>query len=313
MDGIQLARELVDQGLERAEIATLVRRGELTRLRRGAYAIDEPEDERTAYLRLIAATLGQADTDVVASHTAAAVLHGLPFPRAASRRIDLTRPGGTSGGYVRSTVHLHVAPVGPGDRTVIDGWPTTSLARTAVDVARSSPYRHAVAVIDAALKQGLSPDLLVGSLSDLTGFRGIRKAWRAATFADGRSESVGESSSRVILVDAGLPRPTLQYEVWDDNRKIARCDFAWEEFCTVGEFDGMIKYGRLLKPGQSVSDVIVAEKLREDAIRDAGWQVVRWIWADLSDPTHLAHRLHRAFARGSTFRSVPGPSANATV
>ncbi len=304
-----MARELVDRGFDRAEIATLVRRGELTRLRRGAYVSDEAEDERAAYRRLVVATLGQADIDVVASHTAAAVLHGLPFPRAVSRRIDLTRPGGTSGGYVRGAVHLHAAPLGPADRAVIDGLPTTSLARTAVDVARSAPYRHAVAVLDAALGQGLTGDAMVDSLDTLTGFRGIRKAWRVAAFADGRSESVGESTSRIVMADVGLPAPTPQYEVYDGDRLVARCDFAWEEFRTVGEFDGMIKYGRLLKPGQSVTDVVVAEKLREDAIRDAGWQVVRWIWSDLSNPSLLARRLHRAFARGSGRI----PSTNATV
>jgi len=44
---------------------------------------------------------------------------------------------------------------------------------------------------------------------------------------------------------------------------------------TVGEFDGKIKYGRLLKPGQRIEDEIFEEKLREDAVRDLGLQVVR--------------------------------------
>jgi len=51
-------------------------------------------------------------------------------------------------------------------------------------------------------------------------------------------------------------------------------DFYWDEQKTVGEFDGKIKYGRLLKPGQRIEDVVFAEKLREDAVRDLGLQVV---------------------------------------
>jgi hypothetical protein len=41
------------------------------------------------------------------------------------------------------------------------------------------------------------------------------------------------------------------------------------------------------------------EKRREDALRDLGWEVVRWMWADLFAPAQLLDRLARAFARGS--------------
>jgi hypothetical protein len=76
-------------------------------------------------------------------------------------------------------------------------------------------------------------------------------------------------------------------------------DFYWEEHKTVGEFDGKIKYGRLLKPGQRIEDVIFDEKIREDAVRDLGLQVVRWITRDLYRPGVLRERVLRAFARAS--------------
>jgi hypothetical protein len=53
-------------------------------------------------------------------------------------------------------------------------------------------------------------------------------------------------------------------------------DFLWRDQRLVGEFDGKVKYGRLLKPGQSVSDVVYDEKVREDRIRDEDLGVVRW-------------------------------------
>ena len=71
-----------------------------------------------------------------------------------------------------------------------------------------------------------------------------------------------------------------------------------EEFRTLGEFDGKEKYGRYLKPGQTVADAVFAEKRRGDALRDLGWQIVRWIWADLYHPQELRRRLERAFERG---------------
>ena len=94
----------------------------------------------------------------------------------------------------------------------------------------------------------------------------------------------------VISFAGGLPAPELQREIVG-----AFVDFAWPAFRTVGEFDGRVKYGKYLRPGQDPADAVVAEKIREDRIRDEGWRVVRWVWADLEDFRVVAHRLRRAF------------------
>ena len=60
------------------------------------------------------------------------------------------------------------------------------------------------------------------------------------------------------------------------------------------EFDGRVKYGRLLKPGEDPGDAVFKEKLREDALRRAtGWAVERATWRDLSHPVDLARRTRR--------------------
>jgi hypothetical protein len=112
------------------------------------------------------------------------------------------------------------------------------------------------------------------------------------------SESAGESVSRVRLHEEGLPTPELQQSIYDDHGQfVARVDFCWQEYRTIGEFDGKIKYGRMLKSGQSVEDVLFAEKRREDALRELGWQIVRWLWADLYRRGIIRDRVLRAFAR----------------
>ena len=58
----------------------------------------------------------------------------------------------------------------------------------------------------------------------------------------------------------------------------------------MGEFDGRIKYGRLLRPGQQAGDAVFEEKRREDAIRDEDWGVVRWVWSELRRPDRVAAR-----------------------
>jgi hypothetical protein len=106
--------------------------------------------------------------------------------------------------------------------------------------------------------------------------------------------------SRVRLHEEGLPVPELQQDIYgQDGRFVARVDFCWNEQRTIGEFDGKIKYGRLLKPGQSIEDVLFEEKRREDALRDLGWQIVRWLWSDLYRPGVIKDRVVRAFARAS--------------
>lgn len=129
---------------------------------------------------------------------------------------------------------------------------------------------------------------------------GVRSARRTVGFLDVDSESVGESVSRVRLMEEGLPAPELQQEIFGPNGQlVARVDFYWKDQQTIGEFDGKIKYGRLLKPGQRIEDVIFDEKVREDALRDLGSQVVRWLWRDLYRPGWLRERVLRAFARAS--------------
>ena len=62
-----------------------------------------------------------------------------------------------------------------------------------------------------------------------------------------------------------------------------------------GEFDGRIKYGRTLMPGQDPGDVVFEEKRREDRIRDTDLGVVRWTWEELDDFATVVGRLNRRF------------------
>ncbi len=142
-------------------------------------------------------------------------------------------------------------------------------------------------------------DLLAG-LELAAHCRGVGQARRVASFIDAGAESVGESYSRIVLHRVGLPVPRLQFPVRDRSGiTVARADFGWEQQRTLGEFDGKIKYGRLLPPNELAGDAVFREKVREDLLRDLGWEVVRWTWDDLDRPAIVAERLRRAFARGA--------------
>ena len=92
-----------------------------------------------------------------------------------------------------------------------------------------------------------------------------------------------------------LPEPQLQFKVYDeDGSLVGITDFAWPEFGLLGEFDGKIKYGRLLKEGETASDAVVREKEREDRIREVTrWLMIRYVWRDLYQPEATAARTRR--------------------
>ena len=303
MDEIKLTAELLADGWSSAELSRMARLGEVQRIRRGAYecAPTRSLDRRDQHRRLIAATVRQTSVDAAISHMSAAVLRRLPIWNDQLGRVHITR-NQSGGGKVRRYVHLHVAPLADIDVCEIEGQRVTTLARTVVDLLRTLTMERSVPIGDAALRLGLTLEELAEVAGRCIGWRGMLYARRAMNFLDARSESAAESFSRVVLDRIGLPAPTSQYEVWDQGVLIGRADFCWEEFRTLGEFDGKEKYGRLLKPGQTAADAVFEEKRREDALRDLGWQIVRWLWEDLYHPAELRRRLERAFCKGLTSR-----------
>ncbi len=284
------------------EIQRLRRRSAWFSLRPGAYldaAMAAVSDERRLHVARIAATLPRAAGDAVVSHLSAAVLHGVALWRPVPERVQVTRVG-PGGGQLRRRLHTHRATLDDDEIVELAGHRVTSIDRTLVDLARYLSFAEAVVAIDHALHAHLTmKPMLIRSLERAGPRPGIKKARRAVAFADPASESVGESRSRVIFSRAGLPDPTCQLVIRGSSETVVgRVDFAWQAYRTIGEFDGAAKYGRLLGPGQAPGDAVFREKLREDALRDLGWTVVRWTWADLDRPDELVGRVARALHRG---------------
>jgi hypothetical protein len=289
-------RELIAAGWTDHELRRQQRTGELLRLARGIYlpAPDAPPRFEARHA-LLAAVRDEREACGVLSHVSAALLHGMSTWGLPLDRVHRTRDRRT-GGRVGEGVHVHAAPLDPCEVVELDGRLVTSAARTVIDVARTAGFEAAVAVADSALHKHLTdPDELARAVRRCTGWPGAPQARRVVAAADGDSESVGESRSRLAIGRAGLPQPLLQWEVVGGGR-VFEVDFGWPELQTVGEFDGLAKYRRLLKPGQDPAEVVVAEKLREDEIRDLGLRVVRWVWAEIDDFAPVAGRIRRAFA-----------------
>ena len=304
MTSLKLSRDLYAQGFGYGEMARLVRVGSLVRVRRGAYGseTDGPLGKVAAHRRLVEATIRQSSPAAVVSHMSAAVLHDLPVWDDALDRVSLTRDR-AGGGRQRRYVRVYGAPLPPEQVTLIDGTAVTTLSRTVLDLACAlTPFR-CVPIGDAALARGLDRSELEGLLAAAGPRHGIGSARRSVALLDGRSESFGESCSRVIFAEQDLPAPSPQFEIFDElGYLVARVDFGWEEYRTIGEFDGKQKYGSIPQPGRDAQDALFAEKRREDCLRELGWHVVRWVWADLFRPDDLARRIRRALEQGQRLR-----------
>lgn len=301
--------EALQRGAADHQLQRQCRTGTWRRLRPGRYAPRAEFDALDAYERhgiRAAETLRAASKDAVLSHQSAAVIHGLDLWNTPLAVAHLTRSRPTGGRRTRHR-HVHSATLRPDEITEVDGLTVTTVARTVADLARTLPFEQAVVVGDHALHAtGITSDDVAAAAGTIAPHAGRRRVLRVLDQLDGRSESVGESRSRVLMLREQLPVPDCQPNLYASNGDhLGRVDFLFEEFAVVGEFDGRGKYGRLVPDGQVPADVVWAEKLREDAIRDAGWQVVRWIWDELEIPNLVARRIRDAVSRA---RLSPPPT-----
>lgn len=284
--------EALAAGRSVREVDALVRSGRWLALRRAVYLTQPtlPRHPAVRHAVLVAAAVLSSGVPSIGSSTSAAVVHGLPLlvPHTGPPVLTRLRVPGSERPQGRNAARL-VAHVPPQHRTVVHGAPVTAVARTAIDLARLGSPLDAVVVLDAALgragREALSEVLAVEA-----GWPGVARARRAVEFADGRSESPLESVGRLRIAELGLPAPELQVLVGDEDGPIGRVDYLWEEHRTVGEADGRLKYVD--------QAALWFEKQREDRLREAGFEVVRFGWADaLHHPEVLRDRLLAAFAR----------------
>ncbi|MCC6496005.1 MAG: type IV toxin-antitoxin system AbiEi family antitoxin domain-containing protein [Propionibacteriaceae bacterium] len=304
---VKRTRQLNAAGQSPKVRARMARAGELVVVRHGAYADAPPAGALDRHRRLIEGTVPLLGEATVLSHVSAGVLHGLPSWESMLGRVSVVRRSNGHGSR-RRYLHVMTAPLTDREVVDVDGLMVTSIVRTAIDLACSLDFERAVAVLDAALHLGGDPLVLADILARAARRRGVITARAALKFADGRSESVGESVSRVRMAAAGLPMPELQLNVFDGlGGWLARPDFCWEEFGVLGEFDGQIKYQGTR---EEVSQAVMQEKRREARLREAGWGVVRWDWADLGNPRALRRRIESAFdqARPAGIRGCVAPS-----
>jgi very-short-patch-repair endonuclease len=322
--GVLTYRQALSAGLTRAQIQVFVARGWWLHPVKDAYvvgAVTGASDDPLAGLRARARAAALVHPGAVVGGLTAARLLGFgPVADAADEApVQLVVPGR---GVRRSArgLECRVGELGEGEVVRAGGIPLTAPARTLADVVLAAETRQdAVALMDAALHAGLVADTREAQAA--TAWRpGCRRAETWWPLADGRSESVLETRTRLVLVDHGLRPEQLQWEVRaPDGRFVARVDLAYPSRQVAIEADGARFHGgpgweraatesgrprsRTRLPDQMPAGCgpgvrpLFQDRRRQNALAGTGWRVVRATWLDVVDrPDRLIQEIHAALA-----------------
>lgn len=284
--GVVARRQLPAAGLTPSVIKSRIACGRLIRLHHGVYAVGHAS--LTDHGRWMAAVLA-AGLGALLSHSDAAALHRLRPPG------DHVLTDVTTTARVQSTLALrvhHTRNLDPRDRAVVAAIPTTSVARTLVDLAAILQPRPLMKVLDEAERRRLlDPAALRDALDRVRTRRGPGHARlsaaldRLATIGAQPTESELEDAFLAIVDGHDLPQPRTGHHL-----RGFRVDACWPEHGLVVELDGWAFHNTR----RSLED----DRTRANVLQAHGWRVLRFTYRQLTqEPRAVADLVAAALAR----------------
>jgi hypothetical protein len=161
-----------------------------------------------------------------------------------------------------------------GERQFLDGRSVTTPERTAFDIGRRGSLVATVARLDAlARATGVTATDVSALAGRHRGARGLRHLETTLELMNGGAQSPKETWLRLVLIEAGFPRPQTQIAVpGPDGKPFAFLDMGWEEWMLAVEYDG--DHHRVDR-GQFARDIHRLERISQ-----VGWRVVRVVAED---------------------------------
>jgi hypothetical protein len=274
-----------------AKAAGRVTRHELSRWYRAVHhGVYAPKNAQLSLRdRAIAAWLASRRKGVIAG-VAASALHGAPY-------VDPAHPIELAGVRIRPQKGLvpRAEQLVDNEITRIAGLPVTTRVRTAFDLGRHLDRPEALARLDALMWNQAFSIAEVAELADAhPRAHGVRQLRELLPLVDGGASSPRESRIRLLLIDAGFPRPETQIPVVRGVTPVAWLDMGWRDFAVAVEYDG--DHHRKDRR-QYVKDLARLRML--DAL---GWIVIRVIAED--KPQDVIARVEAALVSRGCFIEI---------
>lgn len=275
-DGVLTLAQAQRAGLSQAAVARRVRSGSWRRISPGVYFVDDRLFTDAARIRGAVWSYGE---QAAASGLAAAWWHDLT--RFAPDVVEVTVPR-DSHGRCHDGCRVRRRDLKPADIVELHGLRVTELALTVVEAA-VRPRRN-VTLLDGALQRRVD----------------LKSLWRAHLRNKGR---YGSPAARMLLQAAAdgahsqAERLLIQLlkaakiTGWKPNYPVAgyRVDVGFPKQRLALEVDGLAFH--------SDSEDFHHDRVRQNAIALAGWQVLRFTWLDLTEyPDRVIAEIRRAIS-----------------
>lgn len=273
-------RDMRQAGVSEGELRSL--RREKHRVVLGVYR-DKELDPWDAYRLECEALVSRLAPQAALAGPSAALFWGLPRMTRPPEHVFVTNVA-----RGRYTTKLRVLP--DFETVEHEGLLLTTPAATAASCATLMSSRDALIIADAVVVEQLcSPAQLTEQAAAMRGRKRADRARWIAQHVDDRSESPGETWTRLVVTQLGYD-VISQFRVHHENRE-ARLDFLVEGTMTAIEFDGLVKY-RKKKQAQ-----VVYEHLRDADLQELGYALVKLIWMQVHRHQQLDKRLRATGAR----------------
>jgi very-short-patch-repair endonuclease len=161
----------------------------------------------------------------------------------------------------------------------------TTPDRTAFDLGCRGPVAQAVARLDSLAR---ATHFKVGDVQELAlrhpHVKGLRQLDRVLDLVDAGAESPQETRLRLMLIDAGFPRPQTQIAVRaPDGLPRYYLDMGWEDLMVAVEYDGRHHTDR---------PIYSRDIIRLEYVNSVGWIVVRVVAEHRR--AEIVHRVRQA-------------------
>lgn len=180
------------------------------------------------------------------------------------------------------------------ERTEIDGLPTTSAARTLLDLADATSVQQLGELLAAAMRiracTAAEVREVLAAHPAARGRGGLVSALVLLEDDGASTRSEVEVAALMAIIDAGLPRPTLAYRVTDARGSfVAEVDLAYPHLRLAIEIDGFAWHS---SPERKQRD-----EQRQNRLVLAGWTVLRFSAGEVRQrPSTLVAAVRRALA-----------------